>query len=347
VDAAQPDATATTIAATVNAQLTRIAAASTPTATLQVYVPTDASTQISEASPTVGPTATATSAPTPCNRAEFIADMTVKDLSTFKAGESFTKTWRLKNNGTCTWNGDYSLTFVSGDQMSGAKSVKLPKTVAPGETIDVSVNLKAPLDGGTYLGYWMLSDARGYRFGIGPQAQGLFWVTIKVQAKAITSYDFVDDVCDADWTSNAGDLPCPGDDNDPDGSVGTIQQPNLEGHVENETGLLTRPQASAQGWIQGNYPLFKIQAGDRFAALIACLDGADACSVRFVLAYETKDGDSGVLKEWTEIQDGGFQKIDVDLSSLKGKEVHLILKVEAGASGADDQAIWVSPRLLR
>ncbi len=141
------------------AQLTQIAAAPTqqpapptnapPADTPMPLPPTPTPTPIP---PQESPTPT----PRPCDFAEFVADVTVKDGAITKVDTPFTKTWRLKNIGTCTWTEEYDLVFVSGDQMDGDKSVPLEDTVRPGETVDVSVDLVAPEDPGEYLGRWQL-----------------------------------------------------------------------------------------------------------------------------------------------------------------------------------------------
>src|SRR5687768_16536485 len=78
-----------------------------------------------------------------CDAALFIADVTVPDGSAYSPNASFTKTWRLKNTGTCTWTTAYKLVFVSGAQMGGPGEVNLPAAVAPNTTVDLSVNLTA------------------------------------------------------------------------------------------------------------------------------------------------------------------------------------------------------------
>jgi hypothetical protein len=101
------------------------------------------------------------------------------------AGDAFTKTWRLKNIGSCTWTSGYKLVFDRGDAMGGPAEVQLTTgTVAPGQTVDVSVNLKAPAQTGTYQGYWKLRNASGVLFGWGDKASSAFWVKIKVEAAA-------------------------------------------------------------------------------------------------------------------------------------------------------------------
>lgn len=115
-----------------------------------------------------------------CNAATFIADVTVPDGSIFNAGAAFVKTWRLKNSGTCTWTSAYSAAFDSGDPLGAASSIPLPASVAPGKTVDVSVNLTAPAASGHYRGNWMLKNAAGVKFGLGTAADKPFWVDIKV-----------------------------------------------------------------------------------------------------------------------------------------------------------------------
>ncbi len=58
--------------------------------------------------------------------------------------------------------------FYSGAQMSGPSTQQLTDVdIAPGETLDISVNLVSPTSAGTYYGYWMLENADGVRFAIG------------------------------------------------------------------------------------------------------------------------------------------------------------------------------------
>jgi hypothetical protein len=119
-------------------------------------------------------------APLPCNRADFVADISAYDGTSYSPGGYFTKTWRLRNSGSCTWTSDYDLVFDSGSAMGGPATLSLPGAVAPGQLIDLSVNLQAPLSNGSYLGYWKLQDAAGVRFGYGANSASPFWVRINV-----------------------------------------------------------------------------------------------------------------------------------------------------------------------
>lgn len=115
----------------------------------------------------MAPTATAY----PCNSAIMLSE-NYPDYTQFDLNQTFTKTWRLKNVGYCTWNSGYRLAFMSGNPLSGPSYVYLPHSVAPNGTVDISVPMKAPSSSGTYTGYWGLySDANQYF--------GKVWVTIK------------------------------------------------------------------------------------------------------------------------------------------------------------------------
>jgi hypothetical protein len=102
-------------------------------------------------------------------------------------GTPFTKTWRLRNDGTCTWDSGYEVVVYSGDNMDGDESFSLTSNdVSPGETIDISVDLLAPDETGQVTGYWLLRNANGALFGIG-SARDSFCVDITVVEAEATS----------------------------------------------------------------------------------------------------------------------------------------------------------------
>lgn len=129
-------------------------------------------------------TATPPPGPPPgdCDRAELVGDVSVPDGTAFAPYTSFTKSWRIKNIGACTWTTSYKLILHSGDIMGAPTVVNLTSPVASGEIVDLSVTLTAPDTAGTYRGYWALSNASGTVFGIGPSASDPFWVEIVVKA---------------------------------------------------------------------------------------------------------------------------------------------------------------------
>jgi hypothetical protein len=114
------------------------------------------------------------------DKAEFVRDVTIPDGTRIDPGATFTKTWRFRNDGTCTWNPNYAVVSVSSFSLLGPKLVTLATSVAPGEAIDISMEMQAPLVDGVYEGFWKLRNERGGLFGIGTDGIGPFWVSIEV-----------------------------------------------------------------------------------------------------------------------------------------------------------------------
>lgn len=120
----------------------------------------------------------------PCDRATFVSE-TIPDNTKMKPGQSFSKSWTLKNNGSCPWGAGYTLIFDHGDSMGALPTSPLTAAaIAPGQTVEVAATLTAPNQPGTYQGYFMLKNASGVKFGIGDNADVAFWVKIVVEAAA-------------------------------------------------------------------------------------------------------------------------------------------------------------------
>lgn len=112
----------------------------------------------------------------PCDVAGFVRDVTIDDGTEMMPGTSFTKTWRVINEGTCTWTKYYDLVFEKGEAMDGDAVVQMTTgNVDPGSQLDVSVDLVAPDSAGTYRGTWQLRNADGFIFTLDG-----FWVEINV-----------------------------------------------------------------------------------------------------------------------------------------------------------------------
>ncbi len=194
----EPGLAFTQAAQTLSAELTRMAYYNTPlvtdtpvplpTATPPAPTPTSASGGSSAPPPPPPPV-------TRCDWVGFVSDVSVPDGTSFLPSTPFTKTWRLKNLGTCTWTTAYKLVFDHGDAMGGT-AINLPTNVAPGQTIDLSINLVAPPATGHYRGYWMIQNAAGVKFGIGAQANQAFWVDINVTGSSATTTTITADTPD-------------------------------------------------------------------------------------------------------------------------------------------------------
>lgn len=184
----QEDADATTIAGTAAAIFTQ--AAETAAALAPSPTETAPATVTIEPTNTLFPTqvASATPTPIPCNRGSFVKDVSYPDNTVVEAGAAFTKTWRLKNTGSCTWTSSYVLLFDSGDQMGASATAAITSgSIAPGETVDISVNLTAPTTPGTYQGNFKLRSPDNIVFGINTDGQGPFWVKVVVASPTATA----------------------------------------------------------------------------------------------------------------------------------------------------------------
>ena len=121
------------------------------------FVPSPTGTQYT---PTVNPSTLGAG----CNNLRLISDETIPAGTVLKPRETFTKAWKVENNGTCDWVYSYHLVFVSGDSMAG-ESTRLGKVIPPKKWTQISVDLEAPKQEGTYTGYWRFADPDGNLFG--------------------------------------------------------------------------------------------------------------------------------------------------------------------------------------
>ena len=180
-----PDVAAvrTSAASTVISQFTLTAAVFTPIVPSPIPAETD----------TPGPTATATQPPVAqvtnaegttialCDKYAWdiaTVDVNVPDNTVMSPGEDFTKTWLIKNIGSCAWGEGYKLIYSYGERMSG-EAQPLTAAIAPGQEVEVSVNFKAPDLAGTYFSFWTLQNALGVNF-LGNDNKALY-VQIVVQ----------------------------------------------------------------------------------------------------------------------------------------------------------------------
>jgi len=129
-----------------------------------------------------------------CDRINVLEDVTIPDGTALNPGEIFVKSWRLENAGQCDWNDNYRMVFYEGkpfdapssmtpfflkeeDQIDinvGSWGVRTHK-VEPGGKVDLAMAFRAPLEPGSYSGYWALSNEKQER------VDPLFWVMIQVK----------------------------------------------------------------------------------------------------------------------------------------------------------------------
>lgn len=161
----------TSAAQTVVANFTLTAAAFSPTAEEAM---TETPAVLETATPSEsGPTETPTLLPGGVTATEILCDalnfdpatvdVNVPDNTEMQLGQDFVKTWRVRNNGSCTWGAGYRLAFSYGDQMSG-KAQAFNSVVAPNQEVEISVNFRAPTKAGIYLSAWQMVNAAGKPF---------------------------------------------------------------------------------------------------------------------------------------------------------------------------------------
>lgn len=111
----------------------------------------------------IGATGTITLTPgADCDRVQFISDVTFPDESAVDASEIITKTWRVKNVGSCPWDSSYRLVYIRGEQMNGASPAEIiTDPVAPGSSVDISIELTVPEVNGVHWGVWQIVNGAG------------------------------------------------------------------------------------------------------------------------------------------------------------------------------------------
>jgi uncharacterized protein YkwD len=172
--AAKPSPTMAEVTSTPGEQPTLPPSPSPTEAAPPAATPSPTSVDLTAAStPTVEPTEGC------IDKAAFSEDVTIPDGTLIQMGDSFTKTWRVQNAGTCTWTG-YQLAYTGGEAMNGPMSIPMPE-IKPGDYGNVSVDLQAPQRGGGAIGYWHFLNAAGQAFGVGSVADGPLWVQINVE----------------------------------------------------------------------------------------------------------------------------------------------------------------------
>jgi hypothetical protein len=294
------------------------------------------------------------------------------DSTTINTTEKFTKTWRFKNIGTCTWTTAYKFIFIGGDKMDAPNSITLPSNVAPSETIDISINLIAPATPGIYKGIWSFEDNTGKQFGLGSSSKGQIWVQVEVELAPTNSptqptqtseptianpfstppletlaYDFVSEICSAQWFSNNILQPCPESGSEAQNPISLVTLPTLEdGTTLNNPAIMISP-INTNGSIQGIYPEYLVQPGDHFRAMASCEANSIPCSAIFRFSYQ--DGSNAVVVLWVigEFYDQKYTQIDIDISALAGQMVKFILDVTPLNSDPGNHVFWASPGIFR
>ena len=109
-----------------------------------------------------GPTIAATKS---CYSMAFVSDVTIPDNTPVTPGQTFTKTWKVVNNGSCAWDAGFKFAFTGGEAMGGA-TYTLPASVAVNANVNLSITMTAPTNKtGAIRSNWRMSTASGQFFG--------------------------------------------------------------------------------------------------------------------------------------------------------------------------------------
>ena len=174
-------------------------------------------------------------------------------------------------------------------------------------------------------------------------------------AAAVVVYDFMVHACEADWTNNGQTLACPSQsygDIGP-GYVEVRENTDVEGDIRG-TALLTHPSVNGSFFgIFGAFPPITIESGDQFRVTTSCVDQVEAvrCDAVFSLEYYAENGtymDAQLTGwQWSETNDGHATEVNINISSLAGQNVRLVLVVRDNGDPEGDYALWVHPQLFR
>ena len=171
-------------------------------------------------------------------------------------------------------------------------------------------------------------------------------------------YDLLPVASQATWRNSDGDMPEPGSENNANGAHFKIANVDMETVAQ----LVTVPQQVPQGWMQGTWGYFytdRDYQAPRMAAirlppklhfvarvgLARNAAGSDGVTFKFGL----KDLNDTVtwIASKKATTPGAFENWDINLSDYEGQKCYFILRVEAGASPANDFAIWNQARLIQ
>jgi hypothetical protein len=162
-----PEGVYTVVAQTLTALYTPVTATATPLPATETPTPTptlDITPSLSTGLTPTSPASAATTSGQQCYDAVFANDVTVPDGTIMSPGQIFTKTWAIKNTGSCDWDEIFALKFYSGDKMDGHRTV-VSNVVKAGKTTSFSITMSAPTTPGTYIGYWRMVNNANINFG--------------------------------------------------------------------------------------------------------------------------------------------------------------------------------------
>ena len=301
-------------------------------------------------------------------------DINIPDDTIVYAGDKLTKTWRIKNVGTCTWTPDYKLVLTNGSLVGPSSFSVFENEVPPNETVDISIPFIVPNTLGESQVFFHLDDGLGNQFGVDKDRKSPLWIQVIVEQPPLSftpaestplatppisnpslltddsdlKFDFYDQYCAAEWRLDETIIPCPGIPGDANGSVyGLGQAISESGNIAPSAIIVNFPETDAETKISATYPELTVEDGDHLLVDIGCVDGAVNCSVLFNIYYVNENGEQFGILAIGEFYDRQISSHNLDLSSLAGNNVRFILEVDSLGNSSDDTIVWIQPRILR
>ncbi len=158
--------------------------------------------------------------------------------------------------------------------------------------------------------------------------------------------DFVASMCKAQWFSEGGSLPCPGNQNESNGGF-ALQLPGDQQNLPSSYPvLLMYPPQATHDTIFSKYPAFTVQKGDRFRAVLTCRLHS-FCDVDFGLGYYIGNGGLGGIAHWPYRFTDDPLVIDYPLDGLAGLTLQFSLSLRAAGPSVDAYGVWILPHVYR
>ncbi len=280
----------------------------------------------------------------------YVSDITVPDGMTITPHTIFTKTWYVRNSGTCMWNSNYKIVYHSGDDVGRAKSFPLLRPgnyIRPGESTVVTVELLAPSEiGSSYSTSWALESDNGIRFGSGPAKNVYLSSNFRVDSSFILSQNFGSIICSDDF----GYFTCGINNSNSDrGSVYYDETPMTEaGRYLGSPGIAVIPPKGENTTVRFEFGPLRFPRGSWFYTNFSCRPETPTCDVQVRLyARETGYGER-LVQEIREWNDGFMGEWEFKLDDIEvfDQDFTYIIEVQAnGGVESDDLILFTNTKI--
>ncbi len=280
----------------------------------------------------------------------YVSDITIPDGMSITPHTLFTKTWYIRNTGTCMWNSNYKIVYHTGDEVGRAKEFPLLKPgnyIRPGESTAVSVEMIAPAEvGQVYTTSWALESDNGVRFGSGPAKNIYLSSSFRIDNSFVVAQNFGSLVCSDDY----GYFTCGARNNDSGrGLVYYDETPMTEaGRYLGSPGIAVMPPKGENTTVRFEFGPLRFPRGSYFYTNFCCRPETPTCNVQIRLyARETGYGER-LVQEINEWNDGFMGEWELKLDDIEVFDQDFTYIVEVQANGGvepDDLILFTNTRI--